>query len=70
MKTQNIFIAHPENSDQENALKAFMQALKIKFEITTEDIYKPEFLNKIEESREQYKKGEFISIEKKILKVF
>ena len=35
MQTQNIFIAHPANAEQVNALKAVLKALKIKFEITT-----------------------------------
>lgn len=37
MKTQDIFIAHPQTSEQVSALKAFMQALKIKFEVAKED---------------------------------
>lgn len=70
MKTQSILIAHPETTEQVDALKAFMQALKIKFEISKEKTYDPEFIDKIEESREQYKKGEFISVEQKDIKSF
>lgn len=70
MKTQNIFIAHPKTSEQVSALKAFMQALKIKFEISKEDSYNPEFVAKIEESKKQYENGDFISIEKKDIKNF
>jgi hypothetical protein len=49
MKTENIFIAHPQTNEQLEALKAFMQALKIKFEISTKQIdnYNPEFVDKI-----------------------
>jgi methyl coenzyme M reductase alpha subunit len=70
MKTQNIFIAHPKTDEQVSALKAFMQALKIKFEISKEEDYSPDFVAKIEESRQQYKKGEFVSVEKKDIKSF
>jgi hypothetical protein len=70
MKPQNIFIAHPKTTEEVNALKAFMQALKIKFEISNEKEYNPDFVSKIEESLEQYKKGEFKSVEKKDIKNF
>lgn len=70
MKTQNIYIARPKTAEQANALKAFMQALKIKFEVSNEEDYSPDFVAKIEESREQYKKGEYVSIEKKDIKDF
>lgn len=68
MKAQNILIVHPNTDEQVKALKAFMKALKIKFEISNEEDYDPDFVAKIEESREQYKKEEFISIEKKDIK--
>ncbi len=70
MKTQNIFIVHPKTSEQVSALKAFMQALKIKFEESEKTDYNPEFVAKIEESKKQYEKGDFISIEKKEIKDF
>lgn len=70
MKSQDIFIAHPKTSEQVSALKAFMQALKIKFEVSKEDSYNPEFVAKIEESKRQYENGDFISIEKKDIKNF
>jgi len=70
MKTQDIFIAHPQTAEQVKALKAFLHALKIKFEVSKEESYNPEFVEKIMESREQYKKGEFISVDKKDIKSF
>ena len=71
MQTRDIFIAHPKTTEQVNALKAFMQALKIKFEISKgEETYNPDFVAKIEESREQYKKGDYKSVEKKNIKNF
>ena len=33
MKTSDIIIAHPGSEDKFEALKAFMKALKIKFEV-------------------------------------
>jgi len=47
MKSQDIFIAQPETAKQMNALKAFMEALKIKFEISNKEQYAPEFVEKI-----------------------
>ncbi len=45
MKNQDIFIAHPQTSEQVTALKAFMQALKIKFEISKNENYNPDFFS-------------------------
>ena len=70
METQDIFIAKPNSLEQVNALKAFMKALKIKFEITESDIYNPEFVAKIKQSKEQYYKGDYISVEEKDLKSY
>lgn len=57
MKTSAIIIVHPGSDDKFEALKAFMKALKIKFEITKEKPYDPRFVAKIEKSREDYKNG-------------
>ncbi|MFI5137270.1 MAG: DUF2683 family protein [Sphingobacteriales bacterium] len=58
MQTQNVFIAHPANTEEINALKAFVKALKIKFEITTtEKPYDQEFVNKILQGDEDFKAG-------------
>lgn len=70
MKTGKTFIIQPESTEQETALKAFIKALKIKFEVRKEQPYDPDFVAKIEESRQQYKKGEFVSVEKKDIKGF
>jgi len=48
MQTQNVFIVHPSNTEQIKALKAFVKALKIKFEIATpEKPYDPAFVDKV-----------------------
>jgi hypothetical protein len=58
MQTQNVFIAHPTNTEEVNALKAFVKALKIKFEITTaEKPYDQEFVDKILQGDEDFKAG-------------
>lgn len=60
MRTQDIYIIAPETSEQAAALKAFAKALKMKLKVA-EEPYNEQFLKKIAESKEQYKKGEFVS---------
>jgi hypothetical protein len=63
MKVENIFIIHPTTNEEVSALKAFVKALKIKFEITTsEKPYNSEFVAKVQESKAQYKKGNYSAI--------
>ena len=70
METQEIFIAHPKTSEQVDALKAFMQALKIKFEVSNTDSYNPDFVNKVLESRQQAKEGKVTRVKKENLKEY
>jgi len=70
MKTQDIFIAHPQTSEQVSALKAFMQALKIKFEVAKEDTYNPDFVEKIMKSKRQIAQGKFTEVKRENLKSF
>ena len=70
MRTQGIFIAHPSTAEQVNALQAFMQALKIKFEISKEESYNPEFVEKVLESRQQARRGKVTRVKKENLKEF
>jgi hypothetical protein len=49
-------IAFPENKEHLSALKAFLKALKIKFE-DKEINYSPEFMAKIERGEEDIKNG-------------
>lgn len=65
MKKQDIFIVHPETAEEVAALKAFMEALKIKFEVSKPKQSNPEFVSKIEESKAQYETEDYISIEHK-----
>ena len=58
MQTQNLFIAHPSTPEQIKALKAFVKALDIKFEITkTEKPYDRDFVDKILQGDEDFKAG-------------
>ena len=70
MNTQGIFIAHPQTAEQVNALQAFMQALKITFEVSREESYNPEFVEKVLESRQQAKEGKVTRVKKENLKEF
>jgi len=70
MKTRDIFIAHPKTNAQVNALKAFMKALKIKFEISKDTPYNPEFVAKIKKSEKEFEEGNFKRVEKKDLHKF
>jgi uncharacterized protein YlxP (DUF503 family) len=61
MKTRDIFIAHPQTSEQVSALKAFMEALKIKFEISKNETNNSDVLDNIKAGLEEVKlfqKGE------------
>ena len=69
-KTQDIFIAHPRTTEQVDALQAFMKALKIKFEISRDENYNPEFVEKLLESRQQYRDGKVTRVKKENLKEF
>ena len=66
----DIVIAHPGTVEQINALQAFMQALKIKFEISREETYDPEFVEKVLESRQQAGEGKVTRVKKENLKEF
>ncbi len=61
MEAINI-TAYTNDTSQIDAIKAVLKALKIKFEVATEKPYNTEFVSKIQESREQYKKGNFAVI--------
>lgn len=54
--------AFTTDSSQLEALKAVMKALKIKFEVSNEDVYNKEFVKKIEESKKQVAEGKITKI--------
>lgn len=55
-------LVYPENNKQLKALKAVMAALNVKFEKKEESPYDPEFVKKIERSKEQMKNGQYSKI--------
>jgi hypothetical protein len=69
MQTINI-TAHPQDDSQVEAVKAFMKALKIKFEISKEKPYNPEFVAKIKKSEQEFKDGKFTRVKKEDLQSF
>jgi len=56
-----ILIAHPENKEKLDALKAFMKALKIPFE-ENKSPYDSKFVEKLNRSDEDFKAGNFAAI--------
>ena len=68
MKTQEILIAHPKTTEEVEAIKAVLHAMKIRFEISNEEDYNPDFVDKILESKEQAKNGKVTRVEKENLK--
>ena len=62
MKAQNVLIAHPSNESELSVIKAFFEALKIKFEVAEKSPYDQEFVRKIEKSRQQAAEGKTVKI--------
>lgn len=62
MKTKDI-IVHPANEQELSVIKAFFEALKIKFEVAKDSPYNPEFVAKIEKSRKQAAEGKTVKID-------
>jgi|688.fasta_scaffold1053265_2 hypothetical protein len=58
----HAIISYPEKKEDINALKAFLKALKIKFEDREVSNYDNEFISKIQNREELLNKGEFITI--------
>ena len=67
MKTTGIIIAHPTSDDKLEALKAFMNALHIKFEVRKpgKSPYNPEYVDMILQGDKDLEegKGEKITME-------
>lgn len=58
MKTSDIIIVHPGSDDKFEALKAFMKALKIKFEVPkNKSPYNSEFVAMIQQGDKDFKNG-------------
>jgi hypothetical protein len=70
MKPANTIIIHPESTEQENALIAFVKALKMKFEVSNDKPYSEAFIEKIKKSQKQFEKGEYTTVAKEDLESF
>jgi hypothetical protein len=62
----STLIAYPDSKEKLSPLKAFMKALKIRFE-EEKSPYNPEFVEKIKRSEEDYKAGKFKAIKTEYL---
>jgi len=60
---KNDIIVHPANDEELNAIKAFMKALNISYDISTNNQYDPEFVAKIKESRKQVQEGKTVRMD-------
>jgi hypothetical protein len=69
MQAINI-TAYPSDMSQIVAIKAVMKALKIKFEVSKEESYNPEFVAKIQKGRQDYKDRNFITVKEENFKAF
>ena len=58
----HAIISYPEKKEDINALKAFLKALKIKFEDREVSNYDIDFISKIKNREESLNKGEFITV--------
>lgn len=54
--------AYTEDASQVEAVKAFMKALKIKFEVSKDQPYDTEFVNKILEAEQEIKQGKGLKV--------
>lgn len=57
MNAKNTMIVHPSNEEQLTVIKAFFDALKIKFEFTKEESYQPELVEKILKGKKDIQQG-------------
>jgi hypothetical protein len=56
------FTAFTQDISQIEAIKAFMKALKIKFEVSKDQPYGSEFVNKILEAEQEIKQGKGLKV--------
>ena len=70
MSTPNTTIHLSISDEKLNYIKAFLKALKIKFEITKEEPYNQEFVKKMKQSEQDFKNGNSTRIEKEDLSNF
>jgi DNA-dependent RNA polymerase auxiliary subunit epsilon len=54
---ESIFTIHAQTPEQESALKAFVKAMKMRFEVSKEKPYNTEFVEKIAQGDKDYEAG-------------
>lgn len=69
MQTITITV-HTNDSSQIEAIKAVFKAIKVKFEISKEKPYNPEFVKKIAKSKKQIEKGRYTDVNQNNIKSF
>ncbi len=62
MKNQDVLIVHPQTAEQLTVIKAFLEALKIRFEFSKDGAYNPEFVEKILEGKTDIERGRGINL--------
>ena len=64
MSNSNSIIAHSISEDKLEYIKAFLSALKVKFEVSKTDNtdYSKEFVAKINKSKKDFKNGDFVTV--------
>lgn len=63
MESLPLFIVHPSSLEEINILKAFVKALKIKFEVTpNEKPYNETFVNNILEAEKNIEQGKGLKL--------
>ena len=67
---QQAIIVHPANEQELNVIKAFFKALKIKFEVSEEVPYNPEFVEKVIQGKKDIEEGRFTDVKPENLKNF
>lgn len=70
MKNPDVIIVYPSTKEEVVVLRAFLEALKIKFEISKKGDYNPEFVEKIMKSKKQIAEGKFIEVKAENLNAF
>ena len=58
MKSNNILIAYPSSENESDVIKAFFNALNIKFEEAADSPYEKNFINKIQKVRKSKNRTE------------
>jgi hypothetical protein len=56
-------IVHPKNKEQLSALKAFVKALKMDFEIKADSPYDPDFVDMVRSAQKEVDEGKLIKLD-------